>query len=129
MGNSALNVEMVNVTVQGNTAGNDFSSQGGGIALNLNGGTATLHQSRILGNHAAQIKTFLGGPSAGGGIFLTDGNLLLENVLIARNDGERGDALWVEPGNLATSTVAMNYVTMADNYRVAGGSAACGGAD
>jgi hypothetical protein len=124
VGNSALDVEMVNVTVQDNTAGNDFSSRGGGIALNLNGGTARLRQTRILGNHAAQIKTFLGGPSQGGGIFLTNGNLLLENVLLARNAGERGDALWVEPGNLVSNTVSMNYVTLADNYRVAGDAAA-----
>jgi hypothetical protein len=106
--------------VQGNTAGNDFSSSGGGISLNLNGGLARLHQSRILGNHAARIKTFLGGPSRGGGIYLSNGNLLLENVLIAGNDGERGDALWVESPNIANSTVGMNYVTLADNYRVAG---------
>lgn len=124
VGNSALNVEMVNVTVQGNTAGNDFSSRGGGMALDLNGGRASLRQTRILSNHAAQIKTFLGGPSRGGGIFLSDGNLLLENVLIAGNDGERGDALWVESGSLTESTVAMNYVTLADNYRVPGDAAA-----
>lgn len=124
VGNSALNVQMVNVTVQGNTAGNDFSSSGGGIALKLNGGLARVHQSRILGNHAARIKTFLGGPSRGGGIYLRDGHLLLENVLIAGNDGERGDALWVESGNLANLTVGMNYVTVADNYRVAGDAAA-----
>jgi hypothetical protein len=123
-GNSALNVEMVNVTVQDNTAGNDFSSNGGGIALNLNGGTAKLRQSRILGNHASRIKTFLGGPSRGGGIFLSDGNLQLENVLIAKNDGERGDALWVESGNLTTLTVGMNYVTITDNYRIASDAAA-----
>ena len=123
-GNSALNVTMVNVTVQANTAGNDFNSRGGGITLDLNGGTAELRQTRILGNRAAQIKTTLGGPSQGGGIYLNDGNLLLENVLIAGNAGERGDALWVEPGGLTTSTVAMNYVTIADNYRVAGDAAA-----
>jgi hypothetical protein len=123
-GNSALNVEMVNVTVQENTAGNDFSSSGGGIALDLHGGTATLRQSRIIGNQAAKIKTLLGGPSRGGGIFLTNGNLLLENVLIARNAGERGDALWVEPGSSAGSTVGMNYVTIADNTRVANDAAA-----
>jgi hypothetical protein len=124
VGTSALDVEMVGVTVQGNTAGNDFSSRGGGLALNLNGGTARLQQMRILGNHAAQIKTLLGGPSQGGGIFLTNGNLWLENVLIARNDGERGDALWVEVGNVVSSTVTMNYVTITDNYRVAGDAAA-----
>lgn len=119
VGNSPLNVEMINVTVRDNTAGNDFSSSGGGIALSLNGGTARLRQSRLLGNHAARIKTFLGGPSRGGGIFLISGNLQLENVLIAKNDGERGDALWVEAGNLANVTVGMNYVTIADNYRSA----------
>ena len=124
VGNSALNVEMANVTVQGNTAGNDFSSSGGGMALDLNGGLATLRQSRILGNHAAKIKTILGGPSQGGGIYLRDGNLQLENVLIAGNDGERGDALWVEAGNVANVTVGMNYVTLADNYRVAGDAGA-----
>ena len=117
-GNSVLNVDMTNVTVQGNTAGNDFSSNGGGIALNLNGGRATIRQSRILDNHAAKIKTFLGGPSQGGGIYLSSGNLLLENVLMAGNAGERGDALWVESGNLVNSIVGMNYVTLADNYRV-----------
>jgi hypothetical protein len=122
-GNSALNVEMVNVTVQANTAGNDFSSSGGGIVLDLNGGTAKLHQSRILDNHAAKIKTFLGGPSQGGGIYLSSGNMLLENVLLAGNDGERGNALWVESGNSANSTVGMNYVTLADNYRVANDAA------
>ncbi|MCX6047940.1 MAG: hypothetical protein NT075_22805 [Chloroflexi bacterium] len=123
VGNSVLNVEMVNVVVQGNTAGNDFSSSGGGIAMRLNGGRATLRQSRILNNHAAKIKTFLGGPSRGGGLFLTDGNLLLENVLIAGNDGERGDAMWIESGNIPSSTVAMNYVTIADNYRIASDAA------
>lgn len=124
VGNSPLNVEMTNVTVQGNTAGNDFSSSGGGMVLSLNGGRATLRQVRVLDNRAAQIKTFLGGPSQGGGIYLTGGNLLLENVLLAGNAGERGDALWIEPGNLVSHTVAMNYVTIADNYRVAGDAAA-----
>ncbi|RIK35144.1 MAG: hypothetical protein DCC55_31250, partial [Chloroflexi bacterium] len=123
-GNSRLNVEMANVTVQENTAGNDFSSNGGGMVLSLNGGTARLRQTRILGNHAARIKTVLGGPSRGGGIFLNNGNLSLENVLIAKNDGERGDALWIESGNSPSSTVAMNYVTIADNSRVAGDAAA-----
>lgn len=123
-GNSRLDVSMTNVTVQNNTAGNDFSSSGGGIAMSLNGGTATLRQTRILGNQAAKIKTFLGGPSRGGGIFLSSGHLLLENVLIAGNNGERGDGLWIEAGNLVTSTVGMNYVTLADNYRVAGDAAA-----
>ncbi len=40
VGNSVLNVDMANVTVQGNTGGNDFSSSGGGMALDLNGGLA-----------------------------------------------------------------------------------------
>ena len=124
VGNSPLNVDMANVTVQGNTGGNDFSSSGGGMALDLNGGLATLHQTRILGNHAAKIKTILGGPSQGGGIYLRDGNLQLENVLIAGNDGERGEALWVEAGNVANVTVGMNYVTLADNYRTAGDAGA-----
>ena len=119
-GNSPLLVNMTNVTVQGNTAGNDFSSAGGGIALSLNGGKATISQSRILGNHAAQIKTFLGGPSQAGGIYLTSGRLLLENVLIAGNDGERGDAMWIGVAGGAGANVEMNYVTIANNYRVAG---------
>lgn len=124
VGNSLLNVDLTNVTVQGNTAGNDFSSRGGGIALNLNGGRATLRQVRILNNRAAQINTVLGGPSQGGGIDLTSGNLLLENVLIAGNQGERGEALSVATGNLSSSTVGMNYVTIADNYRVAAAAGA-----
>lgn len=94
------------------------------MVLSLNGGRATLRQVRILDNRAAQIKTFLGGPSRGSGIYLTGGNLLLENVLLAGNAGERGDALWIEPGNLVSHTVAMNYVTIADNYRVVGDPAA-----
>ena len=132
VGNSALNVDMVNVTVQGNTAGNDFSSNGGGMVLNLGKGSATIRQSRILDNHAAQIKTLLGGPSRGGGIYLNNGNLLLENVLIAGNDGERGDALWVQQSGSVSLTIAMNYVTIADNYRVladAGSAIHADGAD
>lgn len=124
VGNAPLNVDMTNVTVQGNTAGNDFSSRGGGIAFSLNGGRATLRQTRILGNYAAAINTVLGGPSQGGGIYLANGNLLLENVLLAGNQGERGDALWVDAGNLSSATVGMNYVTIADNYRVASEAAA-----
>ena len=120
VGNSPLNVDLTNVIVQGNRAGNNFSSRGGGLALNLNGGRATLRQVRILDNYAAQVKTVLGGPSQGGGIYLANGNLLLENVLLSGNQGERGEALWVETGNQLSSTVGMNYVTIADNYRVAG---------
>lgn len=123
VGNSPLNVEMVNVVVAGNTAGNDFSSSGGGIAFSLNGGKATLRQVRILDNRAAQIKTSLGGASRGGGIYLNSGNLQLENVLLAGNFGERGDALSVQPGNLLSATVSMNYVTLANNYRVAADAA------
>jgi hypothetical protein len=40
--------------------------------------------------------------------------------MIAGNDGERGDAMWVDVGNVAASSVTMNYVTIANNYRVAG---------
>ena len=121
-GTSPLNVEMSNVTVQGNTAGKDFTSSGGGIALSLNGGTATIEQSRILNNRAAQIKTLLGGPSRGGGIYLINGDLQLLNVLIAGNQGERGNAISVQPGSNG-ATVSMNYVTLADNYRTAGEAA------
>jgi hypothetical protein len=123
-GNSPLNVEMTGVTVQGNTAGNDFSSSGGGIALSLRGGQARLYESRILDNHAARIKTFLGGPSRGGGFYVDDSELALVNVLIAGNDGERGDALSVQSSGAGGATVAMNYVTLADNYRTAGDAAA-----
>src|SRR4030095_12244362 len=70
-GISRLIVEMTNVTVQGNTAGNDCSSKGGGITLSLNGGLAELRRTRILGNHAARIGTPLGGSSRGGGIFMS----------------------------------------------------------
>ncbi len=45
-------------------------------------------------------------------------------MLIAGNDGERGEALWVEAGNVANVTVGMNYVTLADNYRTAGDAGA-----
>jgi hypothetical protein len=124
VGNSPLNVEMTNVTVQGNTAGNDFSSSGGGIALSLKGGRATLRQSRILNNHAAQVKTFLGGPSRGGGIYLNDSELALINVLIAGNSGERGDALSVQSNSAIGALVSMNYVTIADNFRSANDAAA-----
>src|SRR5690606_28032185 len=92
-GISVLNVDMLNVTVQGNTAGNEFSSSGGGIAFNLAGGIAKIVQSRIIGNFAAKIDTQSGGPSRGGGIYAVNSNLLLENVLITGNDGERGHAL------------------------------------
>jgi hypothetical protein len=124
VGNSPLNIEMTNVTVQDNTAGNDFSSSGGGLALSLRGGRATLRQSRILHNHAAQIKTFLGGPSRGGGIYLNDSELALINVLIAGNDGERGDALSVQTGSVLGALITMNYVTIADNFRSASDAAA-----
>lgn len=123
VGNSPLNVEMTNVTVQNNIAGNDFSSSGGGIALNLNGGHATLRQSRILDNQVARMKTFLGGPSRGGGIYVSNGDLNLVNVLLAGNTGERGEAIAVQSGNNG-ATVAMNYVTLADNYRTSADAAA-----
>jgi hypothetical protein len=123
-GSSPLNVEMINVTVQGNTAGNDFSSSGGGIALRLNGGQARLYQSRIIDNHAARIKTMLGGPSRGGGLYVNDSELALINVLIAGNGGERGDALSVQSSGVGGALVTMNYVTLADNYRTAGDAAA-----
>ena len=118
-GNSPLNVDMTNVTVQNNIAGNDFSSNGGGIALNLNGGQATLRQSRILGNRAARIKTFLGGPSRGGGIYISNGALNLLNTLLAGNEAELGAAIAVQSNGDNGATVAMNYVTLADNYHVA----------
>lgn len=123
-GTSPLNVEMTNVTVQNNIAGNDFSSNGGGIALNLNGGRATLRQSRILGNRAARINTFLGGPSRGGGIYVSNGDLNLLNVLLAGNAAEYGEAIAVQANGNPGATVAMNYVTLADNYRVATEAAA-----
>jgi hypothetical protein len=116
-GNSPLNVDMTNVTVQNNIAGNDFSSNGGGIALNLNGGQATLRQSRILGNRAARIKTFLGGPSRGGGIYVSNGTLNLLNTLLAGNEAELGAAIAVQSNGDTGATVAMNYVTLADNFR------------
>ncbi|MEZ4680987.1 MAG: choice-of-anchor Q domain-containing protein [Caldilineaceae bacterium] len=116
-GNSVLNVDMTNVTVQDNIAGNEFSSSGGGMALSLNGGRATIRQSRILGNQAAVIDTFLGGPSQGGGIYFANGDLYLENVLMAGNVGERGDALWIETDN-HPHAVGLNYVTIADNHRI-----------
>ncbi|MCB0187625.1 MAG: hypothetical protein KDE31_25325, partial [Caldilineaceae bacterium] len=119
-GNSVLNVDMTNVTVQDNIAGNEFSSSGGGMALSLNGGRATIRQSRILGNQAAVIDTMLGGPSQGGGIYLTNGSLLLENVLLAGNDGERGDALWIDASSQSDMVVGLNYVTTADNHRANG---------
>jgi hypothetical protein len=115
-GNSALNVNMTSVTVQGNTGGNDFTSDGGGIAMSLSQGTAVIRQSRIINNHAAATpSTFLGGLSRGGGIFLSDGYLRLENVLIARNQGDRGDAMWIDAGNNPTTTIDLNYVTIANN--------------
>ena len=117
VGTSPLNVEMTNVTVQNNIAGNDFSSNGGGIALNLNGGRAILRQSRVLDNQVARGKTFLGGPSRGGGIYVSNGDLNLVNVLLAGNTGERGEAIAVQSTGNAGATVAMNYVTLADNYR------------
>lgn len=124
VGNSPLNVDMTNVTVRDNTAGNNFSSSGGGIALSLRGGRATLRQSRILNNRAAQIKTFLGGPSRGGGLYLNDSELALVNVLIAGNSGERGDALSVQSNSVVGALIAMNYVTIADNFRIANDAAA-----
>ncbi|MCB0190270.1 MAG: hypothetical protein KDE31_38620, partial [Caldilineaceae bacterium] len=117
VGTTPLQVEMFHVTVQGNRAGNEFSSSGGGIALSLNGGRATIRQSRILNNQAAAINTMLGGPSRGGGIYLTNGSLLLENVLMAGNVRERGDALWIEPGSQSGAVIGLNYVTIADNHR------------
>jgi len=124
VGNSVLDVDMHNVTVQGNTAGNDFSSSGGGIAMYLNGGTARMYQLRIIDNRAAQIQTFLGGPSRGGGIFLSEGTLVMSNVLIAGNAGERGDAISLLSSGIGGSLISMNYVTLADNYRVASDAAA-----
>ena len=124
VGNSPLNVEMINVTVQNNIAGNDFSSSGGGIALNLNGGRATLRQARILDNQVARIKTFLGGPSRGGGIYVSNGDLNLVNVLLAGNSGEQGEAIAVQSSGNAGATVTMNYVTLADNYRTSADAAA-----
>ncbi|MCE7988859.1 MAG: hypothetical protein DYG89_47495 [Caldilinea sp. CFX5] len=117
-GNSPLNVDMTNVTVQNNIAGNDFSSNGGGIALNLNGGQATLRQSRILDNRAARIKTILGGPSRGGGIYVNNGTLNLLNTLLAGNEAELGAAIAVQSNGDTGAALAMNYVTLADNYRI-----------
>nr|AGC72456.1 hypothetical protein [uncultured bacterium A1Q1_fos_493] len=124
VGTSPLIVEMTNVTVQDNIAGNDFSSTGGGIALNLNGGRATLRQSRIVDNQVARGKTFLGGPSRGGGIYVSNGDLNLVNVLLTGNTGERGEAIAVQSTGNAGATVAMNYVTLADNYRTSADAAA-----
>jgi hypothetical protein len=86
---------MANVTVQGNTGGNDFSSSGGGMALDLNGRLATLRQAHPRQPRRQDQDNF-GRSKPGGGIYLRDGNLQLENVLIAGNDGERGEALWLE---------------------------------
>lgn len=116
---SHLDVEMNNVRIERNQAGNDFSSSGGGLALNLNGGTATVRNTYILANSAAFSPTVLGGPSRGGGIYLLQGNLTLENVLLAGNAGERGDALSIQAQEPLSTTVSMNYVTLANNYRLA----------
>ncbi|MEZ4864253.1 MAG: choice-of-anchor Q domain-containing protein [Caldilineaceae bacterium] len=116
---SHLDVAMSQVRIERNRAGNDFSSSGGGLAFNLNGGTATVRNTYILDNASAISPTVLGGPSRGGGIYLLEGNLLLENVLLAGNAGERGDALSIQVQEPLTTTVAMNYVTFANNYRVA----------
>lgn len=132
VGQSALDVEMDHVMVEGNTAGNDFSSGGGGIFLRLNGGTATIAQSEIRNNQAARVATAtLNSPSRGGGIELDNGTLHLVNVLLSGNSGERGDAVWVEPGFGVTNTLTLNYVTLADNYRAveeAGSAIRSGGA-
>ncbi|MFN8442449.1 MAG: GNAT family N-acetyltransferase [Caldilineaceae bacterium] len=118
VGRSSLNVEMHNVVVDGNTAGNDFSSGGGGIFLRLNGGTATVSQSEIRNNRAARVETAtMNSPSRGGGVELNNGTLKLVNVVMSGNSGERGDAVWVEAGFGITNTLSMNYVTLADNYR------------
>ncbi len=124
VGNSALDVDMHNVTIQGNRAGKDFSSSGGGIAMVLNGGTARLYNSRIIDNRAAQIKTLLGGPSRGGGIFLSEGTLVMSNVLIAGNAGERGDAISFLSNGITGSLISMSYVTLAHNYHLASDAAA-----
>ncbi len=113
-GTSHLNVDMTNVTVLNNTAGNDFSSVGGGIVMSLQGGIATLRQVKVVGNHAAKISTFLGGPSKGGGIDFNEGILVAENVLIVRNDAGEGGALRLS-GNTYSNTVKLNFVTIADN--------------
>ncbi|MCX6049365.1 MAG: multiheme c-type cytochrome, partial [Chloroflexi bacterium] len=113
-GTSHFDVDMTNVTVMNNMAGNDFSSDGGGIAMSLQGGTATLRQVKIIGNHAAKISTFLGGPSKGGGIDFSEGTLVAENVLIVRNDADEGGALHLS-GNTYSNTVNLNFVTIADN--------------
>lgn len=132
VGNSYLTVEMNKVLVEGNTAGNDFSSGGGGIFLRMNGGTATIAQSEIRGNRAARVETAtLNSPSRGGGIELNNGTLKLVNVVMSGNSSERGDAVWIEPGLGLTNTLMMNYVTLADNYRTleeAGSAIRSGGA-
>lgn len=118
VGSSQLDVEMSQMRIEGNQAGNDFSSSGGGLALNLNHGTATLKQSYILSNHAAFSQTILGGASRGGGIYLLNSNLALENVLLAGNSGERGDAISIQNTGQVSVTAAVNYATLANNYRV-----------
>lgn len=118
-GGSRLDVAMNKVRIEGNRAGNDFSSSGGGLALTLNGGTASLQQSFILSNSAALSPTVLGGASRGGGIYLLNGNLALENVLLAGNAGERGDAISIQATGQPSVTLALNYVTLANNYRKA----------
>lgn len=117
-GISPLHVEMSNVTVQGNLAGKDFASNGGGVAMTLNNGIATLRQVRVIGNRVSLSNTMLGGPSRGGGIDLDNGKLVLENVLVAGNQGERGGALAVQSSNTLKSQVTLNYVTLADNRSV-----------
>lgn len=120
--NSPINVELSSVTVQGNTGSNNGASFGGGVALFLKGGSATLRQSRILDNQSTKETPTSGALSTGGGVYVENSDLFLENVLIANNESEHGSALSVQTDILMTSTVGMNYVTIADNNGFASGA-------
>lgn len=66
----------------------------------------------------------LGRAKPGGGIYLSNGNLLMETVEIAGNVARRGDALAVQNSNALTTTVNMNYVTLVGGNPRAGGAVA-----
>ncbi len=110
IGNDAA-ASLSGVTIRGNTAGTLTNGWGGGIR---NSGTLAISDSTINGN------TALGQPASGGGIYNT-GQLTLTNSTISDNTangtGSQGGGIY----SVMTSTVNLNFVTIAHNSAGTGG--------
>ncbi|MEL3906765.1 MAG: cadherin-like beta sandwich domain-containing protein, partial [Treponema sp.] len=90
---------------------NTASQKGGGIYLNISGGSLTVKNTNILSCTASGATETTGG---GGGIYLESGTLIFEGVLMKGNTAAngKGRAVWVEDGSfkIKDSSESLTYL-------------------